>query len=105
MDIRSNILAAIMPRWRWVLLISELFLFALILVLPQVDLPDFTFRDGHAPAVVRLQLASPPVTSGSTGGLSIRPDQQPGTMTAALDGSTSPLDSSRRHSLFSVLLC
>jgi len=38
-----------MERWRRVLLIFELFLFALILVLPQVDLPDFTSHRSTAP--------------------------------------------------------
>jgi hypothetical protein len=37
-----------MKRWRLVLLGLELALFALILVLPQVDLPDFAFRRGAA---------------------------------------------------------
>ena len=56
-----------MNVWRWALLISELFLFALILVLPQVDLPDTTFRDGAAPVVVRLQFTAPPATPPSVG--------------------------------------
>ncbi|HMK23088.1 MAG TPA: hypothetical protein VK466_12200, partial [Terriglobales bacterium] len=45
---------------QWVLLVSELFLFALILVLPQVDLPDITFRDGGAPVIARAQFSPPP---------------------------------------------
>ena len=94
-----------MARWHWVLLISELFLFALILVLPQVDLPDFTFRDGTAPAVVRLQLVSPPVHSVSTADVSIRSVRQVGPMTAIHEVSPSPQNSSGRRSLFSVLLC
>ena len=35
-----------MKFWRWSLLIFELALFAVILILPQVDLPDFTFSGG-----------------------------------------------------------
>lgn len=50
-----------MKRWRWALLIFELFLFALILVLPQVDLPDFTFHRGSAPIVARARVVSPPL--------------------------------------------
>ena len=38
-----------MKHWRFSLLIFELALFAVILILPQVDLPDFTFRAGSAP--------------------------------------------------------
>lgn len=52
-----------MKWWRWSLLIFELCLFALILVLPQVDLPDFTFHGGTAPVVAKSRLSSPPVLS------------------------------------------
>ena len=50
-----------MKRWRWALLIFELALFALILILPQVDLPDFTFHGGTAPVVAKARLSSAPV--------------------------------------------
>lgn len=56
-----------MARWRWALLISELFLFALILILPQVDLPDTTFRDGGAPVVARLLVTVAPAMTASLG--------------------------------------
>lgn len=49
-----------MKRWRWALLIFELLLFALILALPQVDLPDFTFHGGTAPIVIKARSASSP---------------------------------------------
>jgi len=55
-----------MKRWRWTLLIFELFLFALILVLPQVDLDDFTFHGGTAPIVAKAKLACAPVLSNLT---------------------------------------
>jgi hypothetical protein len=48
-------------RWRWVVLILELALFAIILVLPQVDLPDFTFRSGMTPIVLHSRLCSSPL--------------------------------------------
>lgn len=48
-----------MKGWRYALLIFELFLFALILVLPQVDLPDFTFPGGTAPIAARSRLSPP----------------------------------------------
>lgn len=51
-----------MARWRWALLIFELFLFALILILPQVDLPDTAFRDGHTPVMAKRQVNSVPIT-------------------------------------------
>jgi hypothetical protein len=49
-----------MTRWRLVVLILELALFAIILILPQVDLPDFTFRSGTAPVAVHSGLCSSP---------------------------------------------
>lgn len=52
-----------MKGWRFVLLVLELFLFALILVLPQVDLPDFTFPRGTAPISARSRLTAPPALS------------------------------------------
>jgi hypothetical protein len=48
-------------HWRLVLLVFELALFAIILILPQVDLPDFTFWDGMPPVAVRLRLCSSPL--------------------------------------------
>ncbi len=56
-----------MTRWRWALLIFELFLIALILVLPQVDLPDYTFHGGTAPIAAKARLSS--ASSGSGVGI------------------------------------
>jgi hypothetical protein len=50
-----------MKRWRWGILLFELFLFVLILVLPQVDLPEFALRSGTAPIVARSRVSAPPV--------------------------------------------
>jgi hypothetical protein len=50
----------LVARWQWILLISELFQFALILVLPQVGLPDTTFQEGGAPVIARALLNPPP---------------------------------------------
>ena len=55
-----------MKLWRWTLLGFELFLLALILVLPQVDLPDFTFHGGTAPVVAKAKVCSPPILSSIT---------------------------------------
>jgi hypothetical protein len=49
-----------MTRWRWGLLLFELFLFALILILPQVELPETAFRAGTTPIVAKHQLFGPP---------------------------------------------
>jgi hypothetical protein len=45
-----------MKRWQWALLIFELALVALILILPQVALPEFTFHGGTAPVAVKARL-------------------------------------------------
>ena len=50
----------LMTRWRWGLLVFELFLFALILVLPQVELPETAFPAGTTPIVAKHRLADPP---------------------------------------------
>ena len=49
-----------MKRWKWALLIFELALFALILVLPQVDLPDFTCHGGTAPVAAKARASQVP---------------------------------------------
>ena len=54
-----------MKRWRWGILLFELFLFVLILVLPQVDLPEFALR-GTAPIVARSRVSAPPVLTAAT---------------------------------------
>lgn len=46
-----------MKRWKWVLLIFELALFVLILVLPQVELPDFAFHRGTAPIAAKARVS------------------------------------------------
>lgn len=54
-----------MTRWGWVLLIFELFLFVVILIHPDVDLPDTAFRDGNSPVLAKLQVTAPPVMAVS----------------------------------------
>jgi hypothetical protein len=50
-----------LKRWQWMLLLSVLVLFAVILILPQVDLPDFTSHSRSAPVAVHARVSSPPV--------------------------------------------
>ena len=64
-----------MRRWRWALLIFELFLFALILVLPQVDLPDFAFHRETAPITAKAKLTSPPFFVMAAAPVQSRPAQ------------------------------
>jgi hypothetical protein len=54
-----------MTRWGWVLLIFELFLFVVILIHPDVDLPDTAFRDGNSPVLAKLQVTTAPVMAVS----------------------------------------
>jgi hypothetical protein len=49
-----------MKPWKWVLLIFELALFAVILILPQVDLPEFTFHGGNTPVSAKDRTAVRP---------------------------------------------
>ena len=50
-----------MARWKWVLLIFELILFTVILIHPDVDLPETGFRDGNSPVLAKLQVTTAPV--------------------------------------------
>lgn len=73
-----------MKGWRYALLIFELFLFALILVLPQVDLPDFTFPRGSAPITAKARLCSRPAFSTTRAPVqahSVAPSQETRTRT------------------------
>ena len=47
-----------MKRWRFSFLIFELALFAIILILHQVALPDFTFHDGTAPVAAHARVCA-----------------------------------------------
>jgi hypothetical protein len=48
-----------MKPWKWRLLLFELVLFAIILILPQVELPDFAFHGGTAPVAAKLRVCQP----------------------------------------------
>jgi hypothetical protein len=93
-----------MKRWQLALLIFEVALFAIILILPQVDLPDFTFHGGTAPAAVKARTSVPSVqaitaTAPSSG--FIKFSEQPADLTMlAADAGSSP-----RLSSLCILLC
>lgn len=65
-----------MKGWRWGVLLFELFLFALILILPQVDLPDFTFHGGTAPIAAKARVSAPPLLTAVTVTTLPRPTRQ-----------------------------
>lgn len=52
-----------MKQWKWFLLIFELALFAVILILPQVDLPDFAFHGGTAPVSAKARTSVRPTVT------------------------------------------
>jgi len=65
-----------MKWWRWTLLILELVLLAVILVLPQVDGPDFAFTAGTAPSAACARphsLPSQPAIAAVMAPLRVRP--------------------------------
>lgn len=45
-----------MTRWKWALLITELALFAIILVLPHVNLPACAFHSSTGPVAARSRI-------------------------------------------------
>lgn len=94
-----------MTRWRWILLISELLLFALILVLPQVDLPDTTFRERTAPIVVRMQLNCPPVIAAFVGLHAILSPERLQGFVLSTASFTYGLNAADRRLFLCILLC
>jgi hypothetical protein len=50
-----------MKRWQLTVLVCELALFACILILPQVALPDFTVHDRTSPNTIQARLSSSPL--------------------------------------------
>jgi len=94
-----------MKRWQWALLIFELALFALILVLPQVELPEFAFQGGTAPVAVKARLSRTSVHPA----VALRlPLLIPGRILEALAETRlvlSPARSQTRLSLLCTLIC
>ena len=94
-----------MKRWQFSILIFELVLFAVILVLPQVALPDFTFHDGTAPVTAHSRLCDrAPATI-----VAIAPEILPFEPTARVGGEIPDVSASPAvHSQLSrlcVLIC
>jgi hypothetical protein len=94
-----------MKRWRWALLIFELVLFALILVLPQVELPEFTFHGGTSPIAVKARFSLTPVQPAVIVTL---PMLIPGGILEALAETRlvlSPVRGESRFALLCTLIC
>ena len=95
-----------MTRWQWVLLITELALFAIILILPQVDLPDFTFHGGTAPVVAKSRISSPPVRLAiGIATTDARPSYRVQHQRLDIPGLATPSSTHSRLSLFCILIC
>jgi len=94
-----------MKGWRWGILLFELFLFVLILVLPQVDLPDFAFHQGNAPIIARSRVSAPPVLTVVTVATRSRPTKQFGSGPDQLLGLVSRAIPRPLLSLLCILLC
>ena len=94
-----------MKQWKWFLLIFELVLFAVILILPQVDLPDFTFHGGTAPISAKARTTVRPTSA------TVRPSSQNWLPTEVvgvsydLADATNSLGSATRLSRLCTLLC
>jgi hypothetical protein len=93
-----------LKRWQWMLLLFELVLFAVILVLPQVDLPDFTLYKGTAPVAAHAQASSPPVRTISRIVVPVLPELKTESR-AELRNVLSPLSLGYRLSSLCTLIC
>jgi hypothetical protein len=92
-----------MSRWNiktssLVILSCLVFLMVLILVLPDVDLPDFTFHRGTAPILVHSQATAAPaavivaaVLKMATNSETFRPLHAPGALAASPDPNFRPI--------------
>ena len=94
-----------MKRWQLALLIFELALFAAILVLPQVALPDFTFHDGTAPVAAHARVCDP--TSGIAIAVAplILPAKPATAVLREISDVAKPLPVHSRLSKLCVLIC
>ena len=94
-----------MKRWQFSILIFELALFAVILILPHVALPDVTFHDGTAPVAAHSRVCER--TSGNA--IAVVPSILPPEPTAQLGGeipdAPAPLAVHSRLSRLCVLIC
>lgn len=94
-----------MKRWHLLILIFELALFAAILVLPQVALPDVAFHEGTSPVAAHARVCGPvPGTA-----ITIAPQILPAEPIVQLRGETpnvsAPPAVHTRLSRLCVLIC
>jgi hypothetical protein len=98
-------LVAYLKRWQWMLLLFEMALFAFILVMPQLDLPDFTFHSGTAPVAAHDRVSSPPLRALMQTVVPVQPLALRGEARSELRATVSPPSLDHRLSSLCMLIC
>lgn len=96
---------ASMKRWIFSILIFELALFAIILVLPQVALPDFTFHDGTAPVAAHARVCNRAPATAVAVAPQILPSEPMAELGGEIPDAPAPLAVHSRLSRLCVLIC
>ena len=94
-----------MKRWQLLILIFELALFAAILVLPQVALPDFTFHEGTAPVAAHARVCDPAPGTAIAIAPPILPAEPIVQVRGEIPDATAPPAVHSRLSQLCVLIC
>lgn len=94
-----------MRRWQLALLIFELALFAIILVLPQVALPDFTFHGGTAPVAAHSRVCDQAHATAITITPQILSSEPAAEAVAGLPDAPAPPAVHSRLSRLCILIC
>ena len=94
-----------MKRWQLAILIFELILFAAILVLPQVALPDFTFHNGTAPVTAHARVCDPAIGAAILAALLIPAPEPVGWFRSESPSESAPRSAHSTLSELCVLIC
>ena len=94
-----------MKRWQFSFLIFELVLFAVILVLPQVALPDFTFHNGTAPVAAHSRVCERAPGTAIPVAPQILPSEPISYLAGQIPETPDPLAVHSRLSRLCVLIC
>ena len=94
-----------MKRWKLAILIFELVLFAAILVLPQVALPDFTFHNGSAPVAAHARVCDSAIGAAISVAAQIPPPAPLGWVHAESPNGSTPRAANSSLSELCVLIC
>jgi hypothetical protein len=94
-----------MRRWQFSLLIFELALFAIILVLLQVALPDFTFHEGKAPVAAHSRVCDQAHATAITVTPQILSSEPIAQEVGEIPGAPAPPAVHSRLSRLCVLIC